>query len=164
MQQKARLVAENLWFNVFFAVVIMSNSVFLGMQLEWSALRVDRPGGEEGSVLAMGGIEATWEETALILKIDVHRKKNWAWAIARVEGVRLGSGSACAALMIQPARTSAMFLWLFEAGGALSSLHHKIVLKEGRSSRLKSDCRDTLEQPSREFNQGFLPEPGDPWI
>ena len=86
VQQKARLVAENLWFNVFFAVVIMSNSVFLGMQLEWSALRVDRPGGEEGSVLAMGGIEATWEETALILKIDVHRKKNWAWAIARGGG------------------------------------------------------------------------------
>lgn len=42
VQQKARLVADNLYFNVFFAFVIMSNSVFLGMQLEWSALRVDR--------------------------------------------------------------------------------------------------------------------------
>ena len=54
VQQKARLVADNLYFNVFFAFVIMSNSVFLGMQLEWSALRVDRPGWEKGSVSVMG--------------------------------------------------------------------------------------------------------------
>ncbi|CAE7555928.1 KCNA1 [Symbiodinium sp. CCMP2592] len=42
MQQKAARLANSLAFNVFFGVVIVSNSVFLGLQLEWSAWQVDQ--------------------------------------------------------------------------------------------------------------------------
>lgn len=42
IQESAAYLADSLAFNVFFAVVIFSNSVFLGMQLEWSALKVDK--------------------------------------------------------------------------------------------------------------------------
>ncbi|CAE6973091.1 Catsper1, partial [Symbiodinium sp. CCMP2456] len=42
IQQSAAYLADSLAFNVFFAIVIFSNSVFLGMQLEWSALKVDK--------------------------------------------------------------------------------------------------------------------------
>mmetsp|Transcript_43767 Transcript_43767/g.102135 ORF Transcript_43767/g.102135 Transcript_43767/m.102135 type:complete len:527 (+) Transcript_43767:71-1651(+) len=42
VQRRAQVVASSIVFNVFFAFVIVSNSIFLGMQLEWSALRVDR--------------------------------------------------------------------------------------------------------------------------
>ena len=42
IQGGAAFVADSLAFNLFFAVVIFSNSVFLGMQLEWSALKVDK--------------------------------------------------------------------------------------------------------------------------
>lgn len=42
MQQKAAKLANSLAFNVFFGMVIVSNSVFLGLQLEWSAWQVDQ--------------------------------------------------------------------------------------------------------------------------
>ncbi|CAE7240222.1 CACNA1H [Symbiodinium natans] len=41
-QQRAARMASSLAFNIFFSMVIVSNSVFLGLQLEWSARQVDQ--------------------------------------------------------------------------------------------------------------------------
>ncbi|CAE7188177.1 Catsper1, partial [Symbiodinium pilosum] len=42
IQQRSAKIANSLAFNIFFGVVIVSNSVFLGLQLEWSAWQVDQ--------------------------------------------------------------------------------------------------------------------------